>query len=702
MARFVLEVGSEELPARFLAQEEAELGERLSAALDAAGLEHGPVRVMSTPRRAVAVVDAISPVQSEREEIIVGPPASVAYSPDGMPTRALEGFARSNGVQPGDTFRHATDKGEYVAVRKRSGGAPALALLSAICPGVLAALPFAKRMRWGDYSLAYARPLRWILALLDSEVVPFAFGPLHSGRETYGHRVHGAGPFSVPDASAYETVVRDRGAVVADPAERRRLIREGGDALAAALGGSVLWKESLLDEVQGLVEHPVPLVGDFDPAYLEVPAEVLLTSMESHQKSFGIQGADGTLMPHFLTVLNISSSDPAAVKRGWERVLRARLEDARFFWRADSRESFDTWLDKLDHVIFIGALGSMGEKSRRLEELCRWLATEALPGRLDPQLAARAGRLSKADLVSGMVGEFDTLQGIMGGIYAAAKGEADVVATALREQYLPSGPDTDVPHSPGGAFLSLADKADTLAGCFGLNMIPTGAADPNGLRRCALGIIRILLAFSLDLDVRTLFARARALYGERHWKLSPEAAQEKLMEFFKGRLRNYFLSRGENTILVDAALGAGAYDVLRCAARLEALKAFTAAEDSGAALLAFKRVNTIVRKQGGNAPGGKGGQACCNWDDSLLREPAEKALASALHQTLPRVDALLAADDYQGALEALSGLRSQVDAFFDGVMVMCPEPELRQNRLAMLGALDARLGRIADVAALQI
>lgn len=239
MARFVLEVGSEELPARFLAQEEAELGERLSAALDAAGLEHGPVRVMSTPRRAVALVDAISPVQSEREEIIVGPPASVAYSPDGMPTRALEGFARSNGVQPGDTFRHATDKGEYVAVRKRSGGAPALDLLSAICPGVLAALPFAKRMRWGDYSLAYARPLRWILALLDSVVVPFAFGPLHSGRETYGHRVHGAGPFSVPDASAYETVVRDRCAVVADPAERRRLIREGGDALAAALGGSV-------------------------------------------------------------------------------------------------------------------------------------------------------------------------------------------------------------------------------------------------------------------------------------------------------------------------------------------------------------------------------------------------------------------------------------------------------------------------------
>lgn len=694
MATFVLEIGSEELPARFLPGEEAELAARMAAALDKAGLVYGNMRVMTTPRRAVVMVEDLDPVQREREEVIVGPPARVAYGPDGAPTKALESFARANGVDAAEVFRTETEKGEYVAVKKRSGGAPASALLAEICPEVIQSLPFAKRMRWGAHSLAYARPLRWVLALLDGEVVPFRVGHLESGRETWGHRVHGEGPHPVPSASDYMAVAEQAGGIVVDPARRRQTIIEGGDAQAAALGGKVVWKESLLDEVQGLVEHPVPLLADFDPAYLEVPPEVLLTSMESHQKSFGIRGADGALLPHFLTVLNLTPRDMATVKRGWERVLRARLEDARFFWRADSRESFDTWLEKLDHVIFIGPLGSMGDKTRRLEALCRWLA-ERVPG-ADPALAARAGRLSKADLVSGMVGEFDTLQGIMGGIYAANKGEAPEVAEALKEQYLPAGPDTPVPQSLAGALLSIADKADTLAGCFGLNMIPTGAADPNGLRRCALGIIRILLAFDLHLDVRALFAEARKLYGERRWKLGPEAALDKLMEFFRGRLRQYFVSRGDDTVLVDAALGAGVDDVPACAARLAALAAFVRNPKNQGALLAFKRVDNILRKQAGkeDIPGG--------WDAALLREPAEQALAGALGDALPTVDALLADGDMAGALAGLAALRPAVDGFFDGVMVMAEDASLRRNRLALLRALGARVARVADISALQI
>ncbi|MDE7240460.1 glycine--tRNA ligase subunit beta, partial [Desulfovibrio sp.] len=634
MATFVLEIGSEELPARFLPGEEAELAARMSAALDKAGLAYGNLRVMSTPRRAVVMVEDLDPVQREREEVIVGPPARVAYGPDGTPTKALASFARANGVEEGEVFRTETEKGEYVAVKKRSGGAAAADLLAQICPEVIQGLPFAKRMRWGTHSLAYARPLRWVLALLDGEVVPFKVGHLASGRETWGHRVHGEGPHSVPSAADYVAVAEGAGGMVVDPAKRRRAILEGGNAQAAAVGGTVVWKESLLDEVQGLVEHPVPLLADFDPAYLEVPAEVLLTSMESHQKSFGILGADGTLLPHFLTVLNLTPRDMAVVKRGWERVLRARLEDARFFWRADSRESFDAWLEKLDHVIFIGPLGSMGDKTRRLEALCRWLAGR-VPG-ADPALAARAGRLSKADLVSGMVGEFDTLQGIMGGIYAANKGEAPEVAEALKEQYLPAGPDTPVPQSLTGALLSIADKADTLAGCFGLNMIPTGAADPNGLRRCALGIIRILLAFDLRLDVRALFAKARELYGERRWKLAPEAALDKLMEFFRGRLRQYFVSQGDDTVLVDAALGAGVDDVPACAARVAALSAFVRGAENQGALLAFKRVDNILRKQAAKA------DIPDHWDAALLQEPAEQALAAALTGAIPGVDAALA------------------------------------------------------------
>ena len=418
--------------------------------------------------------------------------------------------------------------------------------------------------------------------------------------------------------------------------------------------------------------------------------------MESHQKSFGIEAADGTLMPHFLTVLNISPEDMSLVKHGWERVLRARLEDARFFWHADLRDNFDYWLEKLDHVIFIGRLGTMGEKTRRLEALCRWLAENVAQGKVSAEDAARAGRLSKADLVTGMVGEFDTLQGIMGGIYAERKGETPVVAQALREQYLPAGPDSPVPASLCGALLSMADKADTLVGCFGLGMIPTGAADPNALRRCALGIIRIALEFDLHFDIRQLFARAHELYGDRQWKLAPQEALDKLLDFFAGRVRNYWQNRGEDSLLVDAALGAGVADVCQCGARLAALAQFSKEAGYAEAVQTFKRVANIVRKQGAAE------QLAAAWQTDLLQEDAEKALAATLDDLLPRLDSLWEAGDHTAALKTLLEVRPVVDAFFDGVMVMCDDAALRANRLAMLNALGTRFARLADFAALQI
>jgi glycyl-tRNA synthetase beta chain len=698
VATFVLEIGSEELPSRFLAPEEAELTARFTAALAEAGLEHGALTVMSTPRRAVVLVDDLSPEQARREEVITGPPARVARDKDGKPTKALEGFARTNNCAVEDVFTLQTEKGEYVAVRRQSGGASAGELLAALCPAVITGLPFAKRMRWATYSLAYARPLRWIVALLDDQVVPFTLGPLASGRETRGHRIHGPGPFAVAHAKDFLSVLTGPCGITPDPAERRRIIAAGGEAQAAAVQGKVLWKDSLLDEVQGLTEHPVPLLADFDPAYLEVPREVLLTSMESHQKSFGIEGADGKLLPHFLTVLNLTPQDMSLVKHGWERVLRARLEDARFFWRADLRENFDHWLQKLDAVIFIGGLGSMGDKTRRLEELCRWLAGACAP-ELSAEEAARAGRLSKADLVSAMVGEFDTLQGVMGGIYAARKGESATVAAALGEQYLPAGPDSPLPASLGGALLSVADKADTLAGCFGLGMAPTGTADPNGLRRCALGIIRIMLEFGLRLDARQLFAKAQQLYGDRQWKLPPHEALDKLMDFFTARLRNHFMSQGVDTPLVDAALGAGAADVRDCGARLAALTAFSKEEGYVAAVQTFKRVANILRKQAQD--GHLGGDVPDHWDPALLREEPEKALAATLEALLPRLDALWTAGEHKALLDSLREVRPAVDAFFDGVMVMAEDADLRRNRLAMLRALGSRFARLADFAALQ-
>lgn len=694
MATFVLEIGSEELPSRFLASEEHELKERFAAAMDAAGLGYGCIRVMSTPRRAVVMVEHCAVEQSCRETIIIGPPVRVAYDAKGNPTKALEGFVRTNACVLKDVFTTTTEKGAYVAVRKRTGGAPAEEFLATLCPSIITALPFAKRMRWGKHVFAYARPLRWILALLDDRIVQFTLGPMTSGRATYGHRIHGPGPFTVRHADDFFDILTEKGSITLDSAARRRSITAQADAEAAKIGGHVLWKDALLDEVQGLVEHPVTLLGDFDETYLEVPREVLLASMETHQKSFGVARADGTILPHFITVLNLTPKDMSLVKRGWERVLRARLEDARFFWRTDLKENFDHWLHKLDTVIFMGGLGSMGDKSRRLEALCRWLAGICSPQQAEE--AARAGRLSKADLVSGMVGEFDTLQGIMGGIYAARKGESQDVATALGEQYLPAGPDSPMPSSLLGAILSMADKADTLAGCFGLGMIPTGVADPNGLRRCALGIIRILLDFHLDVDVRTLFTQAQQLYVQSPWKMPPQEALDKLLSFFAARLRHYFLHKGYDTLLVDASLGAGIDRVKECGQRLEALAVFSQTPDFQTAVRTFKRVANILRKQAhGEVLSGQ-------WEPSLLQEDAEKALAHVLEGMLPRLDRLWAAHDHTAALRCLNEVRPNVDAFFDSVMVMCDERALRQNRLNMLQALGMRFARLADFAALQV
>lgn len=696
MSQFVLEIGTEELPARFLPALEKELEERFTRALVEAGVAAGPVRVVSTPRRAAVLIDDVNPVQSESEEVVTGPPARVAFDAAGKPTKAAEGFARTQGVDMADIFMLTTDKGDYIAVRKHVGGARAIDLLAGICPAVIGSLSFPKRMKWGSGDFTYARPMRWLLALFDDTVVPFEVADIASGDVTYGHRIHGLGPWKVGHAGEYLQVLREKGGVTSEASERRACILEGGEKLATASGGRIIWKDSLLDEVQGLVEHPVPCLGDIDPIFLELPKEVLLTSMESHQKSFGVENAQGQLLPHFLTVLNLSPRDPALVKKGWERVLRARLEDARFFWKSDLATDFDTWLGMLDNVIFLGPLGSMGDKTRRLASLCAWLAEQT--GIASPDEAGRAGRLSKADLVSGMVGEFDTLQGIMGGIYARRRDESEAVAAALAEQYLPAGPDSPVPSTACGALLSIADKADTLAGCFGLGMIPTGAADPYALRRCALGIARIVLEHGLQLDVAALFRKAFELYGDRAWKLSTDETVTKLHEFFVARLKNLFIASGYETLLVEAALAAGCDDVRSAGARLEALAAFSQRDDFGSAVLTFKRAANIIRKQGAEAGCTLDGV----WRPELLEEAAEKSLAANLDAMFPRFDALWKDGNYTELFGLLGELRPAVDSFFEGVMVMCDDPALRTNRLNLLKALVARLSRLADFGALQM
>jgi glycyl-tRNA synthetase beta chain len=670
--------------------EDSELALRFAVALTEGGVEFEGLEAMSTPRRAVVWAKKMEPVQLEREETVMGPPVRIAYA-DGAPTKAMEGFLRTNGVRLEDVRIVSTDKGEYVSATKRTGSEPTLQVLARTCPEIVAGLPFPKRMRWGDGQFSYSRPIRWILALFGDQVIPFTLGDVASGRTTYGHRIHGPGPHVVADAADWQRVMKDVAMVVPKAAARRAIIVEQGDRQAEAVNGGVLWKDSLLDEVQGLVEHPVAMLGSFDGKYLEVPREVLLTSMETHQKSFGVEGPDGRLMPHFLTVLNMTPKDDDIVRKGWERVLRARLEDARFFWKTDLAENFDLWLKKLDGVIFLRKLGSVGDKTRRLERLCRFLADQCAPGM--QEVAARAGRISKADLVTGLVGEFDSLQGVMGGIYAARMGEPPEVAEALREQYLPAGPDTPLPASIVGALLSIADKADTLTGCFALNMVPTGAADPNGLRRCALGIIRIALHFGFDVEMDQLFALSLDLHDHKHMEHSRDVVLGDLMEFLKGRLRNHFQGR-YNTLLVDAALGPDVTVLPDCLARLEALEAFSHDPEYAGAVLTFKRVANILHKQ----------TAAVSdvWQDGALQEAPERELAAAFKSLLPRLDDLWKKRDHGAALSLLHEIRPQVDAFFDGVMVMCDDEGLRMNRLGLLKALESRFARIADFAALQI
>ncbi|MDR0467212.1 MAG: glycine--tRNA ligase subunit beta [Deltaproteobacteria bacterium] len=699
MALFALEIGSEELPARFLAAQEEELARRFPEALAAAKLPHGTVRVMSTPRRVAVLLEDLALKQEEREELFTGPSFKAAYDADGRPTTALEGFARGHGLTPADCFllNVPEKKGDYAAVRKRVGGRGALELLEEICPAIISALPFAKRMRWGEGDFAYARPLRWILALLDGDVASFTVGAVQSGRRTFGHRAHGPGPFELAHASEYLSSTAGRGEVVLDATERRSRIRTQGDALAAGVGGAVLWRESLLDEVQGLCEQPVPLLGRLDKSFLELPREVLLTSMESHQKSFGVQDADGALLPCFLTVLNMRPPDEALVRNGWERILRARLDDARFFWKTDLAGDFDKWISALDKVVHLGPLGSMGDKARRLETLCGMLARKIAPSdALLAENAERAGKLCKADLVTGMVREFDSLQGVMGGIYARRMGEKEEVAVAIAEHYLPAGPESAPPETDLGALAALADKTDALAGHFGLGLVPTGATDPNGLRRCALGIGRILLERGYRLNIRELFAQAFDLYGDRPWKLGREECLARLVDFFGARLKNLFISQGRRTLLVEAALGADFSDVWAAGQRLEALERLSRREEFALSVQTFKRVANIIRKQAAEV------ELDGQWSEALLAEPAEKALADGLTTLLPRFDELWAKDDFDALFALLQELRPTVDAFFDAVMVMCEDAPLRVNRLNLLRALVSRLERLADFAALQI
>jgi glycyl-tRNA synthetase beta chain len=685
------------MPARFLPALERGLQDLFTQHLRSAEVPFTLPEVYSTPRRLTAWIADIAPVQEQRQEIVTGPPASIGFDERGELSRAGVGFANSQGVDRNDLFVHETAKGKYLAVTKTTGGQETGAILPGICAAVMSGLSFPKKMRWERSGFAFGRPFRWILALLDQTVVPVELASVSADRYTWGHRVLGRGPWQVDAAEDYFGIIRNKGRVVLDQAERKRIIREEGEKLARAENGRVIWDQPLFEEVSNLVEMPRPVLGRFDSAYLDLPREVLLTSMESHQKSFGVEDDQGGLLPFFLCTLNLEPKDLDLVRNGWERVLKARLEDAAFFWKSDLRASFEDWRRELDKVVFLGPLGSMGRKVARMEMLAGEMAE-----RLAPEIkndVERAAHLCKTDLVSDMVGEFDDLQGIMGGIYARRKGENETVARAVYEHYLPTGQESAVPSTVAGALLSMVDKADNLTGCFGLNMVPTGAHDPYALRRQTLGIIRITLEHGLRYSLSGLLSAAREKYGQDvEWKLSPDEALRTLLEFFSHRIKGAMAARGFDNLVIDAVLGAGFDDLWSMYGRLQALQAFSREEDFEQAVLTFKRADNIIRKQGAQAGVTLDGA----FEHSRLTQPQERDLASRLEAMQPRWEDMWQREEYRELFGLLRELRPAVDSFFDHVMVMCDDPELRSNRLNLLQSLVDRLSSLADFGALQI
>jgi glycyl-tRNA synthetase beta chain len=676
----LLEIGTEEIPAGFLPKAMADMEALIRKELESARVPFGTIRTLATPRRLTLVVSGVATEQPNLSSRAMGPAKQIAFGPDGKPTKAGEGFARGQGVDPSALKLISTEKGEYVCVDKEEAGRPTAVLLTEILPRLINAIPFKKSMRWKDLDVRFARPVHWIVALYGGQIVPFTFGNIESGNLSRGHRFMANSTFEVRDFAHYLEESK-RHFVIADPLERQAIIRREVAKLAAGSGGTVLDDPELLEQVSYLVEYPSAILGTFSPDFLQVPKEVLITSMRSHQRYFSLVDAEGKLLPCFITVPNTVAQDPKVVVRGNERVLRARLSDARFFFEEDKKVSLESWVEALKKVTYQQKLGTSFEKMERFQALAVLFAGELAPTLKEK--TARAAWLCKADLVSGMVGEFPEVQGIMGREYARLAGEAPEVCAAIAEHYLPTQAGGALPASEIGAFVSIADKLDTICGCFGVGLIPSGSADPYALRRNALGIINIILDRRYDLSLPVLVASALDLLEPKLTRPREEVTGD-VLKFFEDRFINLMAARFPADV-VDAVVAAGSDDLVDAAQRIEALSALKSQADFEPLAVAFKRVVNIIK-------GGVEAQV----QPALFESACEGELHRQIEAARGAVATQTGRGDYAAALKTIAALRPAVDAFFDGVMVMADKPDVRSNRLALLTAVGRLFERIAD------
>lgn len=687
-AELFLEIGTEEIPAGFLPPAMADLERLLRKELESARVRFDAVRTLATPRRLAVVVSGVAVEQERQELTVTGPSVQVAFDPQGNPTKAAQGFARANGVEVSELSRMETDKGAYVYISKVLEGRPVADLLPEMLPRVIMAIPFRKSMRWKDLDIRFARPIHWLVALFDGLVVPFTLGNLQTGNLSRGHRFMAPAPFPVQDAAGWEKEL-ERRFVIADPQRRKEIIAREVERVAHSLGGEMISDPALLEEVSYLVEDPTPLCGSFEEKYLELPRELLITTMRGNQRYFTLNSPQGELLPRFITVANTRAEDPQVVVRGNERVLRARLSDAMFFWKEDQKVALESRLENLKNVVYQAKLGTSYEKVMRFRQIALCLAD-----RLDPaarELTERAALLAKCDLETGMVYEFPELQGVMGREYARLEGEDSRVCTAIYEHYLPTQAGGELPSDTVGAFVSIADKIDTVCGCFGVGLIPTGTADPFALRRSAIGILNILLSRGFRVSLPELVDRSLGLLEPKLTRPLAEVRAE-VLEFFRGRFFHMLTAQNWPQDVVDAVLAAAFDDPVDALERVKALSALKGMENFEPLAVAFKRIVNII-KGGLDRP----------VDPALFQASCEGELYGALQKVQGEVEARVEAGDYAAALQAIATLRGPVDNFFDGVMVMDKEEAVRENRLALLTSVarlfkgTADFSRIAEV-----
>ena len=683
---FLVEIGTEELPPKALKTLATSFADNVEAELNQAGLTFDKIEWFAAPRRLAVKVLNLATQQPSKEIEKRGPAVSAAFDAEGKPTKAAEGWARGCGITVEQAERIATDKGEWLVHRAKIEGQPTKNLLNDIVANALAKLPIPKPMRWADKTVQFIRPVHTVTMLLGDELIEGEILGVASARTIRGHRFLGEKEFEIQHADQYPQLLREKGSVVADFNERKAEILAKSQAKATALGGVADIEESLLEEVTSLVEYPNVLAAKFEERFLAVPAEALVYTMKGDQKYFPIYDKDGKLLPHFIFVSNINPEDPTAIIEGNEKVVRPRLTDAEFFFKTDLKQKLVDRLPRLETVLFQQQLGTLKDKTDRIEQLAGEVAKQI---GADEAKAKRAGLLSKCDLMTNMVFEFTDTQGVMGMHYARHDGEDEEVAVALNEQYMPRFAGDELPKSLVASAVALADKFDTLTGIFGIGQAPKGSADPFALRRAALGALRIIVEKNLPLDLEDLVKKSAALFGD---KLTNSNVVADVVDFMLGRFRAWYQDEGIAVDVIQAVLARRPTRPADFDARVRAVSHFRTLDSAEALAAANKRVANILAKAEGDIGA---------IDVELCVEPAEQVLAQSVLSLAKEVQPLIAQGEYTAVLDKLAGLRQPVDNFFDNVMVNAEDAKLRQNRLAILNTLQGLFLQVADISLLQ-